>query len=136
MYSPDGARRVSGRWHDVGDRVIYASQRYSTAMLEALVWWNGPPPDNQHFVEIEIPVGTRYEVVDTDELTDWHLPDSPLARRFGHRWYAEGRSAVLVVPSVVARMERNIVINADHPEFVRLVPGAERPVWWDDRLFR
>jgi len=136
VYSPDGPRRVSGRWHDVGDRVIYASHRYSTAMLEALVWWNGPPPRNQHFVEIEIPVGTSYEVVDTDALPDWHLQGSPLARRFGHRWYAEGRSAILIVPSVVARMERNIIINADHPEFVRLVPGAERPVWWDERLFR
>ena len=136
MYSPDGARRVSGRWHDVGDRIIYASQRYSTAMLEALVRWNGPSPGNQHFVEIEIPVGTSYEVVDTDFLPDWHLQGSPLARRFGHRWYAEGRSAILILPSVVARMERNIIINADQPEFVRLVPGAERRVWWDERLFR
>ena len=104
-------------------------------MLEALVWWNGPPPGNQHFVEIEIPVGTSYEVVDTDSLPDWHLPGSPVARRFGHRWCAEGRSAILIVPSVVARMERNLVINADHPEFARMIPGPEKPVWWDEWLF-
>lgn len=116
--------------------MIYASQRLSTAMLEALVRWNGPPPGNQHFMEIEIPAGTSYEVVDTGSLPDWHLPDSPSARRFGHRWHAEGRSAILIVHSVVARMERNIIINADHPEFGRLIPGVARPVWWDDRLFR
>lgn len=116
--------------------MIYASERYSTAMLETLVRWNGPPPGNQHYVEIEIPGDTSYEVVDADALPDWHLPDSPSARRFGHRWYAEGRSAILIVPSVVARVERNIIINADHPDFGRLVPGIERPVWWDGRLFR
>ena len=84
----------------------------------------------------EIPVGTSYEVVQADALPDWHLPDSPSARRFGHLWYAERRSAILVVPSVVARPERNVIINASHPEFSRLVPGDERPVWWDERLFR
>ena len=54
-------------------------------MLEALVRWNGPSPGNQHFVEIEIPVGTSHEVVDTDFLPDWRLQGSPPARRVGHR---------------------------------------------------
>ena len=39
---------------------------------------------------------------------------------FGHGWYAARRSAVLLVPSAVARVERNIVINAEHPEFPRI----------------
>ena len=104
-------------------------------MLEMLARWNGPPPGNQHFVAIGIPVGTSYEVAQADALPDWHLPDSPAARRFGHLWYAERRSAILVVPSVVARPERNVIINASHPEFSQLAPGEERPVWWDDRLF-
>lgn len=116
--------------------MIYASQRLSTAMLEAMARWNGPPPGNQHFIEIEIPAATSFEVVDAHALPDWHLPDSASARRFGHQWYSECRSAILIVPSVVARMERNIIINADHPEFERLAPGTERPVWWDARLFR
>ena len=135
MFSSDGARRVSGRWHDVGDQVIYASERYSTAMLETLVGWNGPPPGSQHFIRIEIPAGTSHEIADPGTIPGWQLPDSPSARRFGHRWYAEGRSAILIVPSVVVRLERNIIINARHPEFERLTPGIETPVWWDERLF-
>ncbi len=119
----------------MGDEVIYASERYSTAMLETLVRWNGPPPGNQHFVRTEIPAGTSCEIADTDTLPGWQLPDSPSARRFGHQWYAEGRSLVLIVPSVVVRLERNIIINANHPEFSRLAPGPEEPVWWDERLF-
>ena len=135
VFSPEGARRVSGRWHEFGDRVIYASQHYSTAMLEMLARWNAPPPRNQHFVRIEIPRGTSYEAIEPDHLPGWFRADSAAAREAGHRWYARGESALLLVPSVVARVDRNVLINADHPEFTRLLPGPETPVWWDERLF-
>jgi len=135
VYSPEGARTVSGRWHERGDRVIYASEHYSTAMLEMLARWNGPPPRNQHFVRIDIPQGTTYEVIEPENLPDWHIAGSPAAREAGHGWYARGESIILLVPSVVARMDRNVIINADHPDFRKLLPGPETPVWWDERLF-
>ncbi|MCR9218453.1 MAG: RES domain-containing protein [bacterium] len=135
VYSAEGARRVQGRWHQVGDRVIYASIHYSTAMLEKLVHWNGALPPNQHFIEVTIPAGLTYEVVTPDILPDWHRPDGEAARRFARSWYDEARSVVLLVPSVVARMEQNLIINADHAEFPAIKPGLETPVWWDERLF-
>ena len=118
-----------------GVRVIYASEHYSTAMLEMLVRWNGIPPANQRFIEIVIPADTRYEIVDVEAVQGWHLPESSSARRFGRDWYVERRSAILLVPSVVTRMERNLIINADHPEFPRLQAGPGTPVRWDERLF-
>lgn len=136
IYSPDGARTVDGRWHRRGDRVIYASERYSTAMLEMLVRWNGVPPPAQSFIEVVIPAGISYESVEGDDLDGWDLPESEPARALGHRWYAERRSAILLVPSVVARLERNVLINAEHPEFGQLQAGPETPVQWDERLFR
>ena len=136
VYSAEGASRISGRWHEIGDRVICASEHYSTAMLEKLVQWNGVPPTNQHWIDIAIPAGAKYEVVDAGSLTGWELLDSKVAQAFGHRWYAERRSAILFVPGVVARMERNIVINAAHNDFPLLEPGKGKPVWWDERLFR
>ena len=136
VYSTEGASQISGRWHETGDRVIYASEHYSTAMLEKLVQWNGAPPTNQHWIDIVVPAGVEYEVADVDSLAGWELLDSEVAQAFGHRWYAERRSAILIVPSVVARMERNIVINAAHNDFPLLEPGKETPVWWDERLFR
>jgi len=33
VRSAEGAKRVSGRWHEAGAEVIYASENYSTAML-------------------------------------------------------------------------------------------------------
>ena len=136
VWSTEGAKRTSGRWHEAGAEVIYASESYSTAMLEMLAHWNGTPPPNQHFIEITIPKGTSYEVVTTDIVPDWFHPGAEAARRFGRAWYGENRSTILIVPSVVARMERNIIINCRHPDFEGLTIGLETPVWWDQRLFR
>ena len=44
-------------------------------------------------------------------LPDWFKPGGEAARRFGHPWYVDNHSAILLVPAVVARMERNVVIN-------------------------
>ena len=44
-------------------------------------------------------------------LPDWFKPSGEAARRFGHPWYVDNHSAILLVPAVVARMERNVVIN-------------------------
>ena len=120
IYSAEGAVRVAGRWHERGDRVVYAAEHYSTAMLESLANWARELPPNQHFIEITIPAGVSYEVAVADQLPGWHRPGGTSARLFGHRWYVERRSAVLFVPSVVARVERNIVINATHEHFPRI----------------
>lgn len=135
VWSDGGARRAAGRWHEVGAGVIYASENYSTAMLEKLVHFAGELPPNQHFIEVTIPAGVSYEVVNPDLLDGWAAPSMAVARRFGVNWYDEKRSAVLVVPSVVARMERNFLLNTGHADFARIRTGLETPVWWDARLF-
>ena len=84
VWSTEGARRVSGRWHETGAEVIYASEHYSTAMLEALVHWNGALPPNQHFIRITIPKGTSYEVVTADIVPNWFHPSGEASRRFGY----------------------------------------------------
>ena len=37
--------------------------------------------------------------------------------------------------SVVARIERNVVINSRHSDFEGLTVGLETPAGWDRRLF-
>lgn len=136
IWDDGGARLASGRWHEAGATVIYASKHYSTAMLEKLVHFEGEIPSGQHFMEISIPVGTSYEVVNPDLIEGWSAPDGEAARSFGRKWFHEERSTVLIVPSVVARMEQNIIFNTGRSEFVSVTTGLEIPIWWDDRLFR
>ncbi|MCY3605853.1 MAG: RES domain-containing protein [Gammaproteobacteria bacterium] len=134
IWSPDGAIRVAGRWHEAGAEVIYASENYSTALLEILAHWNGLLPRGQKYIEITIPRGTSYEMVMEDAIPNWFERSAEAARRFGRDWYAEDRSAILIVPSVVARMEQNVVINSRHAEFTNFMVGPEKPVFWDERL--
>ncbi|MEM1381232.1 MAG: RES domain-containing protein [Pseudomonadota bacterium] len=135
IWDDGGARKSAGRWHEAGAGVIYAARYYSTAMLEKLVHYQGRVPPNQHFIEITVPAGISYEVANPDHLEGWAARDGEVARRFGMGWYTEDRSAVLVVPSVVARMESNLVFNTRHPDFAKIRPGLETPIWWDKRLF-
>ena len=135
VFSAEGARRHGGRWHSAGARVIYASQHYSTAMLEKLVYFNGDLPPNQHIVAINVPNGVSYEVVNADQLPNWWQQNCEAARRYGQQWYNDKRSAVLLMPSVVARVEHNMLINALHPDFQKITAGPETPVWWDKILF-
>lgn len=135
IWDDGGARLISGRWHEVGAAVIYASEHYSTAMLEKLVHYQGDIPSNQHFIEITIPSGTSYEVANGDLIDGWPAPNGEAARRFGRKWFSQQRSAILIVPSVVARMERNFVFNTQHADFRAVSTGLETPIWWDERLF-
>ncbi len=133
IYSGEGAAKVEGRWHERGQNVIYASEHYSTALLEKLAHWNGHLPPSQHYIEITIPAGTSYEVVTKDTLPGW--VDAAVARAFGSRWFGERRSCILVVPSFVARLDTNVLINPDHPDARAIKVGLETPVPWDARLF-
>ncbi|MCS4504797.1 hypothetical protein KBTX_03223 [wastewater metagenome] len=135
IYDATGSRRYPGRWNTATTPVIYACEHYSTAMLEKLVHAGGLMPPNQHFIEITLPHGLSYEMVTKDALPGWDTPEPSVSAGFGARWAAERRSAVLLVPSFVARVEHNVVINPDHEEFERIGHGLPTPVWWDDRLF-
>lgn len=136
IYASAGSKLFPGRWNDSGHPVIYASLHYSTAMLEKLVHGNGRLPPNQHFIEIVIPPGISYEIVGKDTIPGWASEDCTAAKVHGIAWHAAMRSAILIVPSVVARMELNIVINDGHPDATAITHGLHQPVWWDRRLFR
>jgi RES domain-containing protein len=60
---------------------------------------------------------------------------SGIAKGFGERWCLERRSAILLVPSIVARLDANILINPAHPEFHLISASLHQPVYWDRRLF-
>lgn len=134
VFSGEGAKRDPGRWNDVGQDLIYTSQAYSTALLEKLVRMNVLPP-NQHFVEVTISAGTSYEEVNEAAVPGWYEENCARARAFGAKWFDERRSCILIVPSVIARVDMNILINPHHQDFQNVNPSREKPIWWDDRLF-
>ncbi len=135
IFSPEGAKFYPGRWNKPMQAVIYASKYYSTAVLEKLIRLGEMPP-NQCFVTITIPAGVSYEEITTDSVPGWYEKNAMKAREFGSQWYSQNRSLILIVPSVVARLDHNIVINTEHQEFSKITVSRERRIWWDDRLFK
>jgi hypothetical protein len=85
----------------------------------------------------------RHKIFDGDRAATfgyagirWDAPDQRASRIFGDEWYDDKRSTVLIVPSAIARVERNIVINQEHLGFRKFRATAPKPVVWDERLFR
>ena len=97
--------------------MIYASEHYSTALLEKLVHGSGALPPNQHFITITIPRGLTYEAFSQASMPGWDSVPATVSKAFGEAWCVERRSVALIVPSVVARVESNVLINPAHPEF-------------------
>lgn len=136
IFDATGSRLSPGRWNKPTSPMIYTSRHFSTALLEKLVRGSGSLPPNQHYVEIEIPRGASYEVFSQPSLPGWDEMPPDKSRAFGDAWCQERRSLVLIVPSVVARIDENVLINPEHPEFKDIVrPELHRPVFWDRRLF-
>ena len=138
IWDGTGAALLGGRWNSPGRPAIYGSLSSACAMLEILAHSGiGRIPETQQIVIAEVP--------DEDALIEWLEPaslpegwdaeDSGVARQLGDDWLASRRSLVLVVPSVVARLEFNAVVNPAHPDFSRVRVSAPEAVVWDRRLF-
>ena len=136
-FSAVGASLVGGRWNSPGRGVIYAGRSFAGAMLECLAHAGiGRIPNTHVAIEISIPSSVVAEQRNEGSLpAGWDHRDQHVARAFGDEWIRERRTAVLVVPSVVARREDNVLLNPQHPDFRGIVAGRPEPVIWDARLF-
>ena len=137
VFSPVGASLVGGRWNSPGHGVIYASRSYAGAMLECLAHAGiGRVPRSQVAIEIAIAAAVSVERHDESSLpAGWDDADLRVARALGDAWVRERRTAVLVVPSVVARREGNVLLNPQHADFKKVVAGSREEVVWDARMF-
>ena len=137
IWDGTGAALIGGRWNSPGKPVIYGSLSYSCALLEILAHANiGRIPTTQRFVVADVP--DRVSVASYDEQSlpvGWDSENSASARAFGDQWLKEERVAVLVVPSVIARLDRNALVNPLHPNANQLMVTAPEKIIWDKRLF-
>lgn len=137
LWDGTGALLVGGRFNSPGRAVIYGATTFAGAMLEVLVHARiGKVPRTHVAVVAEVPNDVSIERADALSLpAGWDGPATEIARVFGDRWIAESRTAVLLVPSVVAREEWNALVNPAHPLASRIPVGGPHPVVWDERLF-
>ena len=122
IWDGTGAALISGRWNSPGKPVIYGSLSYSCALLEILAHANIGRISVASYDEQSLPVG-------------WDSENSASTRAFGDQWLKEERVAVSVVPSVIARLDRNALVNPLHPNANQLMVTAPEKIIGDKRLF-
>jgi len=107
-------------------------------MLEILAHANiGRVPETHQYVIVEAPEGVSVEALEGDALPQgWDSENTASARAFGDQWLNEARSAILIVPSVIARLDKNTLVNPLHPDAKKLIVSEPKRVIWDKRLFQ
>ena len=137
VWSGMGAAIMGGRWNKPGQTVIYTALSYAGAMLEILVHTNnGKVPPSHRCVIAQVPKDIKVTRYSAEELPEgWDRQESSVAQGIGDQWFSEGKTAILIVPSVVARLEFNALVNPAHKDASRLIVSEEKAVLWDTRLF-
>ena len=137
IFDGSGAALIGARLNSPGRPVIYAGASYAGAMLERLVHaGTGRIPKNQKVVVINIPARVSREEWTIEKLPrGWDRDDNLVSQQLGDQWLAEQRTAVLIVPSAVAKYEKNIIVNPAHPHFRWITALKPELVVWDARLF-
>lgn len=110
--------------------MIYTAETFAGAVLEVLVHANlGRVPRRHALVEITIPDTIATEIVAPEDLPGWDADDQIVSRAYGDRWLEEGRTAVLLVPSIVTRgREHNVLLNPEHRAFKKITVSKPQDV--------
>ena len=137
MFDGAGAMLFGARWNSQGLPAIYAAMTYAGAMLEVLAHTGrlGAVPRTHQSITITIPEDVPWGCVDPAQVPGWDAPDLLASRAVGDAWLRAGKEAILVIPSVIAPEEKNLLINPAHMSFKDITVSAPRPVVWDKRLF-
>jgi RES domain-containing protein len=135
-FSGDGARAYGGRWNFPGIPMVYAAHTRALAALESLARYGGAER-RMAFVtfEIEIPDKLAIQVEAADLPPHWRN-DEPGASNQGpgSEWQRSGRSAALVVPSVLVSQECCVLLNPEHPDIDKIMVMYPEPFTFDARL--
>jgi RES domain-containing protein len=134
-----GGLRAPGRWHTIGQRIVYCAPNPATALLEVLVHAKidlEDVPVNFHYLEIDAPDTLATEDVDISGLGRSWRTDLAATRRAGDQWLQFGRTARLRVPSVIVPATWNVLLNPRHPDSKEIRIIREHRHGFDPRLLR
>ena len=134
--SPEGARLNGGRWNSKGVAVLYCATSESLAMLELRVHSPHPYPRTRLKIVIEVPDDVIAEASFSELPRGWNkLPPGPSSKRFGDAWVAKVSSLGLLVPSVIASDEQNLMLNPTHERFKDVQIVSRERINLDKRLY-
>jgi RES domain-containing protein len=121
-FSGEGARIYEGRWNSAGTPVVYCSENLALSALEILVHAQ-PVTIKEPFRAFRVTFDDSLAIrIEQKKLPDgWNAqPPTAASKRIGDEWVRSGRSAVLILPSVLVPLEHTYLLNPKHPEFRKI----------------
>jgi len=137
-FTGEGAGFFGGRWNSRGTRIIYTAATLSLASLEMLIHLESSDALGKYIVRsVDFDDKLLMQLDGAVLPVDWHRNPVPSdVQQIGDEWVAQGRSAILQVPSAVIETESNFLLNPNHRDFHKLRWGAEQPFFFDPRLLK
>jgi len=132
-----GGLYASGRWHRVGQPVVYLTESPAGAMLEVLVHLEVDPedlPENLRLMRIELTDQVCQLAYQPTLPDDWR-DRKDVTQQLGAAWLARVDSALMRVPSAIMPHTHNWLLNPRHPQAETLSLVVET-LKLDSRLFK
>lgn len=118
-----GGELAEGRWHTrcPGKRIVYLSDHPALCLLEMLAQIDREAdlPDTFQLLSVEVP-NQLLETLDEDDLPAAWQTNHTVMQEIGDKWLLERRSLGLLIPSVLAPIARNCLLNPLAPEAAAL----------------
>lgn len=135
-FSGEGARAFGGRWNFPGIPMVYAAQTRALAALESLAHFGGAERRMAFMTfEIEMPDKLAMRLEAARLPPDWRSGEpSASTQALGSEWQRGGKSAALVVPSVLVPQEYCVLLNPEHPGIDKIMVTYPEAFTFDARL--
>lgn len=130
--------RGRGRWHRLGTPMVYAADQPATALLETLVHVGRADLLRTGYVLFRLELDEEEHLLRLptsalpEDWQDWPWPAS--TQEIGTYWHEQQASVALEVPSAVVPMQRNYLINVQHPAFSEVQISGPEAFPIDSRL--
>ncbi len=128
---------IEGRWNGVARKVVYAAESIPLAFMENMIRRKGAGfNDDFRIMIIEVPDSLTITIITPSDLAEgWrNFRDYTICQTIGNKWYDEGMTAVLQVPSAVLPEAHNYVMNSAHPDFAKIKLVSAIPLIPDERI--
>ena len=124
------ASGIQGRWNSAGKKVIYCAESIALAFLENMVRRQGVGFNRDFKIMIiDVPDNIEMTPITSAQLKqNWRdIKDYSICQPVGDKWYNDGKTLILKVPSAILPESYNYIINTMHINYkkVRLISTTD-----------
>jgi RES domain-containing protein len=119
--------------------MVYTAEHLSLAMVEYLAHLDPDrPPTDLVLAKAEVPDDVSRVLLTADDLPpDWRrYPGPQILADLGSDFVKQEKAAIMIVPSALATVENNWLLNPVHPDFRRIRILDTESFQYDPRLLR